>query len=414
MKFSLFTLTVLLGLGCSTSGADDSVYAQLRRQVTADYDPKARPGTPDKPISVEFGMNVVSMTIDEWKSALHANGFIFMAWQDTRLQWDPAQFSGIDTIRISPRDIWLPDIFLYNEVPGFPYGPEAMDKLALIFSNGTVLWVPSVSMKSNCVLDLMKYPRDHQKCTMIFGSWTYDKKEIDVDLSMDPIRQLSFVDNSQWHLDGFYAEKKDTKYPGVDGIYPTLNFVFFLHRNVLPYCITLYTPILACILASISGLLVCQRGTSYHSELLMMGLITISILMTVAMYHGVALNMSVCGIPYIMRFIGALMITEAMLLVMKGIFTHFIAGVNTIIEKEINCQMPRFASDLINFNFFRRNAQKADNNGNADQTYLLASETKKKNAADWARLAFFTWSFMFGLYMLSLLAIMFTFLFPAL
>lgn len=35
-------------------------------------------------------------------------------WKDEKLTWDPADYNGLEVMRIPCRKIWLPDIVLYN------------------------------------------------------------------------------------------------------------------------------------------------------------------------------------------------------------------------------------------------------------------------------------------------------------
>ena len=43
-------------------------------------------------------------------------------WTDVSLQWDPASYGGVRSIRITPDKIWIPDIDLYNKyVQWFDY-----------------------------------------------------------------------------------------------------------------------------------------------------------------------------------------------------------------------------------------------------------------------------------------------------
>jgi hypothetical protein len=163
-------------------------------------------------------------------------------------------------------------------------------------------------------------------------------------------------------------------------------------------------------LAAVAGLLVCHRGTSYNSELIVTTLITTSILMTVAMYHGVALRVSPCGVPCIMKFIGGLITLEALLLPLKAVYSHFMMGLKNMTEKDVTKPMPQFASAIINFNFLRR-GKKAEN-GTEDQTFLLASEMQKKNTAEWARLGSIMWGLMVATYMFGLALVSWLFLIP--
>ena len=36
-------------------------------------------------------------------------------WTNPFLKWDPDKYGGIDTINIDPKQIWKPDIILYNK-----------------------------------------------------------------------------------------------------------------------------------------------------------------------------------------------------------------------------------------------------------------------------------------------------------
>lgn len=41
--------------------------------------------------------------------------FLFQAWNDQVLRWDPDQFGGVTHIRLPASEIWTPDIVLYNK-----------------------------------------------------------------------------------------------------------------------------------------------------------------------------------------------------------------------------------------------------------------------------------------------------------
>ena len=58
---------------------------------------------------------------------------------------------------------------------------EHRDALAVISSNGDVLWVPMAIFKSTCHIDILYFPYDEQTCYMKFGSWTYDGYMLDID-----------------------------------------------------------------------------------------------------------------------------------------------------------------------------------------------------------------------------------------
>ena len=41
---------------------------------------------------------------------------LFQEWTDDALQWDPESYGGVQSIRMRPDMIWMPDIDLYNRL----------------------------------------------------------------------------------------------------------------------------------------------------------------------------------------------------------------------------------------------------------------------------------------------------------
>ena len=40
---------------------------------------------------------------------------LWQYWRNPQLTWDPNKYGGIKEIHVSPSDIWVPDILLYNK-----------------------------------------------------------------------------------------------------------------------------------------------------------------------------------------------------------------------------------------------------------------------------------------------------------
>ena len=37
-----------------------------------------------------------------------------LVWDDYQLSWNESQYGGVDSVVIQPRNLWIPDILLYN------------------------------------------------------------------------------------------------------------------------------------------------------------------------------------------------------------------------------------------------------------------------------------------------------------
>lgn len=50
----------------------------------------------------------------------------------------------------------------------------------VLYSDGTIMWIPCAIYKSSCTIDVKYFPFDEQTCEMIYGSWTYNGNEVDL------------------------------------------------------------------------------------------------------------------------------------------------------------------------------------------------------------------------------------------
>lgn len=63
-----------------------------------------------------------------------------------------------------------------------PNGFQCVETNAVVFQDGTVLWVPPCSIIANCDLTLDTSPYDEQICKLKFGSWTFDGYSMDLQM----------------------------------------------------------------------------------------------------------------------------------------------------------------------------------------------------------------------------------------
>ena len=73
-----------------------------------------------------------------------------------------------------------PDIILLTSVDTENLIKTSTHSNALLFSDSTVIWVPALSMKTFCEVDLAEWPFDRQTCEYKFASWTFDATGLNV------------------------------------------------------------------------------------------------------------------------------------------------------------------------------------------------------------------------------------------
>jgi len=218
------------------SGHQTSLVAALRNAVLEGYEKDAKP---DGQVSVKSGMHILDFNLCAHKEVLTTVGYATFMWTDNRLGWNKTDFGGIDRVRVSASEVWLPDVTVYNMV-----GPliNHVQTNAIIFSSGLVMWIPFVTSQTHCDVNYANWPFGEQNCTYTAGSWTMDLENIDIQpyLGMtEPYRESPLNFDTMLHKDkyeilGSGYERKEKTYPCCPGeIYPSLtsSFQFKLKRK---------------------------------------------------------------------------------------------------------------------------------------------------------------------------------------
>uniref|UniRef100_A0A914W4K4 Neurotransmitter-gated ion-channel ligand-binding domain-containing protein n=1 Tax=Plectus sambesii TaxID=2011161 RepID=A0A914W4K4_9BILA len=121
-------------------------------------------------------------------------------WKDEHLQWDPADFGGVDHIRVPEELVWIPDVLLYS-IANRPMFPNNKRR-AVIASDGNVsIYSPQI-LTLNCQMKVENFPYDNQKCVIQFVPWTYTKAQVMVKADPPPkdVGQIyDGVNNDQEH-----------------------------------------------------------------------------------------------------------------------------------------------------------------------------------------------------------------------
>lgn len=191
------------------------------------------------------------------------------------MRWDPVDYGGIETLRVPVDRIWKPDIVLYNKygclvasvaqgclwhmltvakwvlLTGWgllcsavgDFQAEGKTK-ALLQHDGTITWRPPAVFKSSCPMDITFFPFDHQNCSLKFGSWTYDKAEIDLLIIGSKVDMNDFWENSEWEIVDASGYKHDIKYNCCEEIYTDITYSFYIRRLPMFYTINLIIPCL--------------------------------------------------------------------------------------------------------------------------------------------------------------------------
>ena len=182
------------------------------------------------------------ISLEEYDQYMTAKVWLAQSWFDERLKWDPDDFGGMEKVQLPGDEIWRPELVLYNNADG-SYESTFM-AMAIVYFNGSVEWTPPAVFHSSCGIRVRHFPFDIQLCPMIFQSWVFSKKEIQLKLteskygSLQAIRN-DFTESGEWAIIGLPARKTTTENDKMDKV----RFDIVMKRKPLFYTgKTIYMP----------------------------------------------------------------------------------------------------------------------------------------------------------------------------
>uniref|UniRef100_A0ABM0GRM6 Neuronal acetylcholine receptor subunit alpha-10-like n=1 Tax=Saccoglossus kowalevskii TaxID=10224 RepID=A0ABM0GRM6_SACKO len=172
-----------------------------------------------------------------------------MLWEDEMLSWNESEYGGTRSLKIPSDLIWLPEVVLYNNADD-KYDSFVKEQIAVIYSNGDVMWAAPVIFLSNCQVDVTYFPFDSQQCQLKFGPWQYDGNELKVNGTGDA---SVFTSDGEWDMLGLIATSNVEYYPDHPGVpYYDVTYTLYIRRRPVYFIFNLIVPCV--ILAALSSL----------------------------------------------------------------------------------------------------------------------------------------------------------------
>jgi len=238
---SLSTIIIVLSLLYGAhSGSNER---RLLNDLLEYYNSLERPVFNDRDaINLTFGLTLQQIIdVDEKNQILTTNVWLNLEWTDINLAWNKSEYEGIVDIRIPPRNIWKPDVLMYNSADEKFDGTFPTN--VVVTDTGSCTYIPPGIFKSTCQIDITWFPFDDQNCDMKFGSWTYDGFKLDLKLNSDKGGDVTtYVTNGEWDLIGVPAKRNEVFYECCPAPYLDITFTIQIRRRTLYYFCNLIIP----------------------------------------------------------------------------------------------------------------------------------------------------------------------------
>ncbi|XP_076454665.1 neuronal acetylcholine receptor subunit alpha-3-like isoform X2 [Babylonia areolata] len=180
----------------------------------------------DTPLIVRITLLLHTVTrVNPDDGYVEVSGYVKQTWKDPRLRFRYGPpFQTVPQVMLSPQDVWMPDIELYEVAPP---GVKVLSigKHVLVDYNGTVRYFPFVSLPVFC--DPAPNPHNTTTsfyCMLKFGSWSYDLVYLDVVDHRDFDLFLTYRPRGQWVVTSITGQRNQVTLPSLNKTYSDVTY----------------------------------------------------------------------------------------------------------------------------------------------------------------------------------------------
>ena len=213
------------------------------------YDSRVRPVLDfHDSVNTTFSIKINSLEFfKQPEEKIKFNVELDLYWRDQFLRWNPERFNNVTSINVSPDNIWMPDIELYNSGAFPELWTKELD--ATLDHRGNIYLSIPVLLTFSCNLELERFPFDSQTCSMSFGSWKFSKNYLDIRVINETKMQRDIIEyegfyHNEWDIVNVDGITEDIEYlccPGV--LFPTSTLTIELERKYTKYNIVILMTI---------------------------------------------------------------------------------------------------------------------------------------------------------------------------
>ena len=243
-RYDLF-IYVCLNVVCLVKNTPQTREHQLIEYIFKNHSVDARPITNSShQMIVKFGIELVQLiTVNERSQFITTKLWVRQFWQSDLMRWNPKDWGGVNQLNMQAKDVWKPDIVLYNNAEGtFSGSTEKFKTLITVYPNGINSWLAPATFSSTCKMNVKKFPFDSQTCKMKFGSWAFDATKLNLTAHAAPLLTQQYLNSSTWDIVHIKTQFNSVLYNCCTVPFQDLTFTFVFRRRPLYYVFNVIAP----------------------------------------------------------------------------------------------------------------------------------------------------------------------------
>ncbi|OAF68346.1 Acetylcholine receptor-like protein cup-4 [Intoshia linei] len=180
---------------------------------------------------------------------------IRMKWFDEYFVWNNTEYKNIKEINIPQKFAWKPDIVVSNFAGG-NFG-QSYETTLIINSNGWVLWMYPIKVKTYCTYDVYRFPFDLQSCNITLISWTHNGYQLNLSYSEEFPNSIYYRNEyNEWAVTSIKTTRNVLYYACCKEPYPDVTFTIEMKRGSMFYIFYFIMPCLLFYFITIFGFFV--------------------------------------------------------------------------------------------------------------------------------------------------------------
>lgn len=219
---------------------NDSTY--LRNYLLENYTRHFRPVLDQsRPLNLAINLSPRRVnSFDEVSGVLSFLGMLQYVWKDEQIQWNSADFGRTTTIRISVKDVWIPNLLLSNSAGQNNFLDTDVEGLSVLYTHtGNASMQMGFQFETACDANVRYYPFDTQYCDVSFANIGSFAHEVNMSFYSTQAQVSGFLlENGQWEV-SFHEKSIDQFSP-----LPQINYQIILKRIPTFVILNLFLPTL--------------------------------------------------------------------------------------------------------------------------------------------------------------------------
>lgn len=214
---ALLMCVKILSFVAGSIGSTNSSWEHLIRQDLLDnYDRKVRPVLRGKKsVKVQFALRIGRLVkVDNQEQLVILDTWVIQRWDNEFLTWNISDYGDVDRVHFEPREIWVPDIALFNNGDddiNLAGGPSKFVTDVAVDHTGKCSWGGPATFKVSCRMKIDLWPFDQQECQLAFGSFSYGENLLKLNLFKDQSNFATrFVESGDWEIKNITAAISST------------------------------------------------------------------------------------------------------------------------------------------------------------------------------------------------------------